>query len=109
MIATKFGFDFGPNADSKSQGLCSRPDYIRQTVDGSLKRLRVESVDLLYQHRVDPDVPIEDVAGAIKDLIREGKVKHFGLSEPGVLTIRTRSLSCGFSALAVAVVSISIS
>ena len=88
MIATKFGFDFGPNADSKPRALCSRPDYIRKTVDGSLKRLRVESIDLLYQHRVDPDVPIEDVAGAVKDLIQQGKVKHFGLSEAGAQTIR---------------------
>ncbi len=88
VIATKFGFDFGPNADSKPQGLCSRPDYIRQTVEGSLKRLRVESIDLLYQHRVDPDVPIEDVAGAVKDLIQQGKVRHFGLSEAGAQTIR---------------------
>lgn len=88
VIATKFGFDFGPNADSKPQGLCSRPDYIRQTVEGSLKRLRVESIDLLYQHRVDPDVPIEEVAGAVRDLIQQGKVKHFGLSEAGAQTIR---------------------
>jgi aryl-alcohol dehydrogenase-like predicted oxidoreductase len=88
VITTKFGFDFGPNADSKSQGLCSRPDYIRQTVEGSLKRLRVESIDLLYQHRVDPDVPIEEVAGAARDLIQQGKVKHFGLSEAGAQTIR---------------------
>jgi aryl-alcohol dehydrogenase-like predicted oxidoreductase len=88
VIATKFGFDFGPEADSKSQGLCSRPDYIRQTVEGSLKRLRVEAIDLLYQHRVDPDVPIEEVAGAVRDLIQQGKVKHFGLSEAGAQTIR---------------------
>jgi len=88
VIATKFGFDFGPKAESKSQGLCSRPDYIRQTVDGSLKRLRVEAIDLLYQHRVDPDVPIEEVAGAVRDLIQQGKVKHFGLSEAGAQTIR---------------------
>jgi aryl-alcohol dehydrogenase-like predicted oxidoreductase len=88
VIATKFGFDFGPNADAKSQGLCSRPDYIRLTVEGSLKRLRVEAIDLLYQHRVDPDVPIEEVAGAVRDLIQQGKVKHFGLSEAGAQTIR---------------------
>jgi aryl-alcohol dehydrogenase-like predicted oxidoreductase len=88
VIATKFGFDFGPGADSKPQGLCSRPEYIRQTVDGSLKRLRVEAIDLLYQHRVDPDVPIEDVAGTVRDLIHQGKVKHFGLSEAGAQTIR---------------------
>jgi aryl-alcohol dehydrogenase-like predicted oxidoreductase len=88
VIATKFGFDFGPNADAKSQGLCSRPDYIRLTVEGSLRRLRVEAIDLLYQHRVDPDVPIEEVAGAVRDLIHEGKVKHFGLSEASAQTIR---------------------
>ncbi len=88
VIATKFGFNFGPGADSKPQGLCSRPEYIRQTVEGSLKRLRVEAIDLLYQHRVDPDVPIEDVAGTVRDLIHEGKVKHFGLSEAGAQTIR---------------------
>ena len=88
MIATKFGFNFGPRADSVPQGLCSRPDYIRLTVDGSLKRLRVESIDLLYQHRVDPDVPIEEVAGAVRDLIQQGKVKRFGLSEAGAQTIR---------------------
>ncbi len=88
VIATKFGFYFGPAADSKPQGLCSRPEYIRQTVEGSLKRLRVEAIDLLYQHRVDPDMPIEDVAGAVRDLIQQGKVKHFGLSEASVQTIR---------------------
>ena len=88
VIATKFGFDFGQGADSKPRGLCSRPDYIRLTVEGSLKRLRVEAIDLLYQHRVDPDVPIEEVAGAVGDLIRQGKVKHFGLSEAGAQTIR---------------------
>ncbi|NYF51140.1 aldo/keto reductase [Tunturiibacter gelidoferens] len=88
VIATKFGFDFGPRADSKPQGLCSRPEYIRQTVEDSLKRLRVEAIDLLYQHRVDPDVPIEEVAGAVRDLIQQGKVKHFGLSEAGAQTIR---------------------
>src|ERR1700759_5219837 len=65
ILATKFGFDFGPEADFKSQGLCSRPEYIRLTVEGSLKRLRVDAIDLLYQHRVDPDVPIEEVAGAV--------------------------------------------
>ena len=69
-------------------GLDSRPEHIKQVAEGSLKRLRVDAIDLFYQHRVDPDVPIEDVAGAVKDLIREGKVKHFGLSEAGVQTIR---------------------
>ena len=88
VIATKFGFDFGPNADSKPRGLCSRPDYIRQTVEGSLKRLRLDAIDLLYQHRVDPGVPIEEVAGTVRDLIQQGKVKHFGLSEAGAQTIR---------------------
>ncbi len=88
VIATKFGFNFGPKADSKPQGLCSRPDYIRQTVEGSLQRLRLETIDLLYQHRVDPDVPIEDVAGAVRDLIQQGKVRHFGLSEAAAQTIR---------------------
>jgi aryl-alcohol dehydrogenase-like predicted oxidoreductase len=88
VIATKFGFHFGPHADGKAQGLCSRPEYIRQTVEGSLKRLRVEAIDLLYQHRVDPEVPIEEVAGAVRGLIQQGKVKHFGLSEAGAQTIR---------------------
>lgn len=83
-IATKFGFDVGGIAG----GLNSRPEHIREVVEASLKRLRIESIDLLYQHRVDPNVPIEDVAGAVKELIQEGKVKHFGLSEAGVKTIR---------------------
>jgi len=83
-IATKFGFDVGGIAG----GLNSRPEHIRKVVEASLKRLRVETIDLLYQHRVDPNVPIEDVAGTVKDLINEGKVKHFGLSEAGVQTIR---------------------
>lgn len=86
VIATKFGFNF--NANGQTQGLNSRPEYIRQMTEDSLKRLRVEAIDLYYQHRVDPHVPIEDVAGTIKDLIQEGKVKHFGLSEAGVQTIR---------------------
>jgi len=85
-IATKFGFDLGPGA--KEGGLNSRPEYIREMTEGSLKRLRVEAIDLYYQHRVDPNVPIEEVAGTVKELIREGKVKHFGLSEAGVQTIR---------------------
>ena len=85
VIATKFGIKL----DSSGQQVQdSRPERIRQSVEGSLKRLRVEAIDLYYQHRVDPDVPIEDVAGTVKDLIRAGKVKHFGLSEPGVKTIR---------------------
>ena len=85
VIATKFGFDF---KDGKEAGLDSRPEHIKQAVEGSLKRLRIETIDLLYQHRVDPNVPIEEVAGAVKELIQEGKVKHWGLSEAGVQTIR---------------------
>lgn len=85
VIATKFGFNF---QDGKMAGVNSRPDNIRRAVEGSLKRLRVDVIDLLYQHRVDPNVPIEEVAGTVKDLIREGKVKHFGLSEAGAQTIR---------------------
>lgn len=86
VIATKFGFAF--DADGKQTGLDSRPAHIREAVEGSLKRLGVETIDLYYQHRVDPDVPIEEVAGAVKDLIQEGKVKHFGLSEAAAATIR---------------------
>jgi len=87
VIATKFGFHLsGP--DRPASGLNSRPEYIKQSVEGSLKRLRVETIGLLYQHRVDPEVPIEDVAGAVKDLIQEGKVRHFGLSEAAAKTIR---------------------
>src|SRR6186713_1920654 len=85
VIATKFGFKFDAG---KQAGLDSRPSHIREVAEASLKRLKTDRIDLLYQHRVDPDVPIEDVAGAVKDLIREGKVKHFGLSEAGVQTIR---------------------
>jgi aryl-alcohol dehydrogenase-like predicted oxidoreductase len=88
VIATKFGHDLGPAGTRGSDGLDSRPERIRQAVEGSLKRLRVEAIDLFYQHRVDPKVPIEDVAGAVKDLIVQGKVKHFGLSEVGASTIR---------------------
>ncbi|HHT0289795.1 TPA: aldo/keto reductase [Klebsiella pneumoniae] len=86
IIATKFGFTFGE--DNKQQILNSRPEHIRQAVEGSLQRLKTDYIDLLYQHRVDPNVPIEDVAGTVKDLINEGKVKHFGLSEAGAQTIR---------------------
>ncbi len=85
VIATKFGFKTDPNGP---RGLDSRPEDIKQVAEASLKRLKIDAIDLFYQHRVDPDVPIEDVAGAVKDLIREGKVKHFGLSEAGVQTIR---------------------
>jgi aryl-alcohol dehydrogenase-like predicted oxidoreductase len=92
VIATKFGFDLSPNFDPRgmkgSPGLNSRPEHIKQAADGSLKRLRTDFIDLYYQHRVDPNVPIEDVAGAVKELIQQGKVKHFGLSEAGVQTIR---------------------
>jgi len=92
VIATKFGFDLSPDFDPRGMkglpGLNSRPQHIKQAAEGSLKRLKVDVIDLLYQHRVDPNVPIEDVAGAVKDLIQEGKVKHFGLSEAGVQTIR---------------------
>jgi len=86
VIATKFGWNF--DADGKTVGLNSRPEYIREMTEGSLRRLGVEAIDLYYQHRVDPEVPIEDVAGTVKELIQEGKVKHFGLSEAGVRTIR---------------------
>jgi aryl-alcohol dehydrogenase-like predicted oxidoreductase len=92
VIATKFGFDLSPNLDPRGMkgapGLNSRPEHIKEAVEGSLKRLKVETIDLLYQHRVDPKVPIEDVAGTVKDLIQAGKVKHFGLSEAGAKTIR---------------------
>ncbi len=87
-IATKFGFKLHPNGAPGFIGLDSRPERIKEVAEGSLKRLKVEAIDLFYQHRVDPGVPIEDVAGAVKNLIQEGKVKHFGLSEPGVKTIR---------------------
>src|SRR3989441_3004319 len=86
VIATKFGFKLGPKGEQI--GLDSRPEHIKEVAEASLKRLKTEVIDLLYQHRVDPGVPIEDVAGAVKDLIQEGKVKHFGLSEAGVQTIR---------------------
>jgi aryl-alcohol dehydrogenase-like predicted oxidoreductase len=89
VIATKFGFDVGGSDNRPGKaGVNSRPEHIKQAVEGSLKRLKVGVIDLLYQHRVDPNVPIEDVAGAVKDLIQQGKVKHFGLSEAGVQTIR---------------------
>lgn len=87
VIATKFGFDFD-DAGRQREGLNSRPAYIRKMTEGSLQRLQVEAIDLYYQHRVDPAVPIEDVAGTVKELIREGKVRHFGLSEAGAQTIR---------------------
>ncbi len=86
VIATKFGFEFGP--DGGQSGMNSRPEHIREVAEAALRRLRTDRIDLFYQHRVDPDVPIEDVAGTVRDLIREGKVGHFGLSEAGVQTIR---------------------
>jgi aryl-alcohol dehydrogenase-like predicted oxidoreductase len=89
VIATKFGFDLsGSDNRPGAPGVNSRPEHIKQAVEGSLKRLQVETIDLLYQHRVDPNVPIEDVAGAVKELIQQGKVKHFGMSEAGAKTIR---------------------
>jgi aryl-alcohol dehydrogenase-like predicted oxidoreductase len=88
VIATKFGFTFDPTAAGGLGGLDSRPEHVRQVAEASLQRLRIETIDLFYQHRVDPNVPIEDVAGAVQDLVREGKVRHFGLSEAGVETIR---------------------
>jgi aryl-alcohol dehydrogenase-like predicted oxidoreductase len=88
VIATKFGFKLDPTGKQAWSGLDSRPEHIKQAAEGSLKRLNIDAIDLFYQHRVDPDVPIEDVAGAVKDLIKEGKVKHFGLSEAAAKTIR---------------------
>src|ERR1700716_1884509 len=96
VIATKFGFKI---QDGKQAGLDSRPKHIKEVAEASLKRLKVEAIDLFYQHRVDPGVPIEDVAGAVKDLIREGKVKHFGLSEAGASTIRRAHAVQSVSAL----------
>jgi aryl-alcohol dehydrogenase-like predicted oxidoreductase len=87
VIATKFGFDIDPET-RENRGVTSRPERIRKAIDGSLRRLGTDWIDLLYQHRVDPDVPIEDVAGTVRDLIGEGKVRHFGMSEPGVRTLR---------------------
>src|SRR5207245_2664391 len=88
VIATKFGWEANPDDGGRWSGLNSRPDHIKQVAEASLKRLKVDAIDLFYQHRVDLNVPIEDVAGAVKELIQEGKVKHFGLSEAGVQTIR---------------------
>jgi aryl-alcohol dehydrogenase-like predicted oxidoreductase len=88
VIATKFGFNLELETGADLGGLNSRPEHIKQAAEGSLKRLKVEAIDLLYQHRVDPDVPIEDVAGAVQELIQDGKVRHFGLSEAGAKTIR---------------------
>src|SRR5512143_354550 len=88
VIATKFGYKPASNGEARWSELDSRPENIKQVADASLKRLKIDAIDLFYQHRVDPDVPIEDVAGAVKELIRAGKVKHFGLSEAGIQTIR---------------------
>lgn len=88
IIATKFGFNLNPDGSPGWQGLNSRPEHIKQAADASLERLKIDTIDLYYQHRVDPDVPIEDVAGAVKDLIQAGKVRHFGLSEAAAKTIR---------------------
>ena len=88
VIATKFGFDLDPVSQQRTGGVNSHPDHIKAVAEASLKRLRVETLDLFYQHRVDPQIPIEDVAGAVKELIQQGKVRHFGLSEAGVATIR---------------------
>ena len=88
VIATKFGFDINPQTGERGSGTNSRPEHIRVAVEGSLKRLRTDYIDLLFQHRVDPQVPMEDVAGVVKELVAEGKVKHFGLSEAGIQTIR---------------------
>jgi aryl-alcohol dehydrogenase-like predicted oxidoreductase len=88
VIATKFGFGLDPGAEARQGGLDSRPEHIKQVAEASLRRLKVDAIDLFYQHRVDPKVPIEEVAGAVKELIQEGKVRHFGLSEAGVQTIR---------------------
>src|ERR1035437_3501622 len=92
VVATKFGFDIDLETGKRSGGLNSRPEHIKAVAEASLKRLQVDSIDLFYQHRVDPNVPIEDVAGAVKELIKAGKVKHFGLSEPGAETIRRAHL-----------------
>jgi len=88
VVATKFGFKIDPKAERGLNGVDSRPEHIKEVAEASLKRLKVDAIDLFYQHRVDPDVPIEDVAGAVKELMQQGKVKHFGLSEAGVQTIR---------------------
>jgi aryl-alcohol dehydrogenase-like predicted oxidoreductase len=99
VIATKFGFELDPSGEQVWKGLNSRPEHVKEVAEGSLKRLKTDRIDLFYQHRVDPDVPIEDVAGAVKVLIQEGKVKHFGLSEAGVETIRRAHVVQPVSAL----------
>jgi aryl-alcohol dehydrogenase-like predicted oxidoreductase len=99
VIATKFGFKIDPQAPRGMAGLDSRPEHIKEVAEASLKRLRVEAIDLFYQHRVDPNVPIEDVAGAVKELIEDGKVKHFGLSEASAQTIRRAHAVCPVTAI----------
>jgi len=99
VIATKFGFDLYPDGRPGWMGLNSRPEHIKKAVEGSLRRLRVDAIDLYYQHRVDPNVPIEDVAGAVKDLIQEGKVRYFGLSEASAETIRRAHAVCPVAAV----------
>jgi aryl-alcohol dehydrogenase-like predicted oxidoreductase len=99
VIATKFGFELDPTGEQVWKGLNSRPEHVKEVAEGSLKRLKTDRIDLFYQHRVDPDVPIEDVAGAVRELIQEGKVKHFGLSEAGVETIRRAHVVQPVSAL----------
>jgi len=94
LIATKFGWNIDSDTGERRPGLNSRPDHIKRATEGMLKRLQTDCIDLLYQHRVDPEVPIEDVAGAVKELIAEGKVKHFGLSEAAAGTIRRAHASC---------------
>jgi len=96
VIATKFGWEANPGDGSRWSALNSRPQHIKQVAEASLRRLRVDAIDLFYQHRVDLNVPIEDVAGAMKELIQEGKVKHFGLSEAGAQTIRVTVFESGF-------------
>ncbi len=99
IIATKFGFKLDPAGGPKWTGPDSRPEHIKQVAEASIKRLKIDAIDLFYQHRVDPEVPIEDVAGAVKELIKEGKVKHFGLSEAGAQTIRRAHAVCPVTAL----------
>jgi aryl-alcohol dehydrogenase-like predicted oxidoreductase len=95
VIATKFGWDIDPETGEHSGGLNSRPDHIKTATEGMLKSLKIDCIDLLYQHRVDPEVPIEDVAGTVKELIQGGKVKHFGMSEAGAQTLRRADGAAG--------------
>jgi len=95
VIATKFGFKIDPTVERGLNGTDSRPEHVKEVAEASLKRLKTDVIDLFYQHRVDPEVPIEDVAGAVKDLIKEGKVRHFGLSKPGSRPFAARTKSTG--------------